>query len=84
MAQRGRAANERQMAKKRRSVIDLSILGGEFMCKLFSIMFSAVLLLICSAQGTWAQKTKVYDLGHYPSGIWAELHGINELWSCSR
>jgi len=49
------------------------------MRKLFSIMFSAVLLLLVSAQGTWAQKTKVYDLGHYPSGTWAELHGINDF-----
>jgi uncharacterized membrane protein len=48
------------------------------MRKLRSIMFSAVLLLIGSAQVTWAQKTKVYDLGHYPSGTWAELHGIND------
>ena len=54
------------------------------MRKLFSIMFSAVLLLIFSAPGAWAQKTKVYNLGHYPSGTWAELHGINDLWSCSR
>ena len=49
------------------------------MRKLFRIMFSAVLLLMVSAQGTWAQKTKVYDLGHYPSGTWAELHAINDF-----
>ncbi len=49
------------------------------MRKLFSLMFSAVLLLMVSAQGTWAQHVKVYDLGHYPSGTWAELHGINDL-----
>jgi uncharacterized membrane protein len=48
------------------------------MRKLFSIMFSAVLLLIVSAQWTWAQKVKFYDLGHYPGGTWAELHGIND------
>src|SRR5208337_3323776 len=63
----------------RRSIINLSILGGEFMRKLFSIMFSAVLLLICSAQGTWAQNVKVWDLGTYPYGTWAEAGGINDL-----
>ena len=31
------------------------------MRKLFSIMFSAILLLLVSAQGTRAQKVKVYD-----------------------
>src|SRR5271157_394918 len=49
------------------------------MRKLFSIMFSAVLLLICSAQGTWAQNVKVWDLGTYPYGTWAEAGGINDL-----
>jgi probable HAF family extracellular repeat protein len=47
------------------------------MRKLFSIVFSAVLLLIGSAQGTWAQKVKVYELGHYPGGTWAEPTEIN-------
>jgi probable HAF family extracellular repeat protein len=47
------------------------------MRKLFSIVFSAVLLLIGSAQGTWAQKAKVYDLGHYPNGTWAWTNNIN-------
>jgi len=45
------------------------------MRKSFSIVFSAVLLLIGSAQGIWAQK--VYDLGHYPGGTWAWASGIN-------
>jgi probable HAF family extracellular repeat protein len=49
------------------------------MRKLFSIVFSAVLLLIVSGQGTWAQHVKVYDLGHYPGGTWAEMHAINDL-----
>jgi uncharacterized membrane protein len=49
------------------------------MRKSFSIMFWVVLLLLVSAPLTWAQKTKVYDLGHYPSGTWAELHGINDF-----
>ena len=48
------------------------------MRKLFGIVFSAVLLLIGSAQGTWAQKVKFYDLGHYPGGTWAEPWGIND------
>lgn len=43
--------------------------------KLFSIVFSAVLLLVCSAKGIWAQK--VYDLGHYPGGTWAAAFGIS-------
>ena len=49
------------------------------MRKSFSIMFWVVLLLLVSAPLTWAQKTKVYDLGHYPSGTWAELHAINDF-----
>ncbi len=50
------------------------------MRKLFSIVFSAVLLLIVSAQWTWAQKVKVYDLGHYPpDGTWAELWSVNSF-----
>jgi uncharacterized membrane protein len=44
----------------------------------FSIMFWAILLLIGSAQPTWAQKQKVWELGTYPGGTWAELHGIND------
>ncbi len=48
------------------------------MRKLFSIVFSLVLLLMVSATVTWAQKVKSYDLGHYPGGTWAELHGIND------
>lgn len=47
------------------------------MRRLFSIVFSAVLLLIGSAQGSRAQKAKVYDLGHYPGGTWAEAWGIS-------
>jgi probable HAF family extracellular repeat protein len=49
------------------------------MRKLFSMVFSAVLLLIVSGQGTWAQKGKVYDLGTYPYGTWAEAGGINDF-----
>lgn len=49
------------------------------MRRLFMILFSAVLLALGSAQGTWAQKAKVYDLGHYSGGSWAELHGINDF-----
>ena len=49
------------------------------MRKSFSILFWAVLLLILSAQGTWAQKGKVYDLGTYPYGTWAEAGGINDF-----
>jgi len=48
------------------------------MRKLRSIVFSAVLLLMVSAQGTWAQKVKVYDLGHYPGGTWAAAFAIND------
>jgi uncharacterized membrane protein len=48
------------------------------MRKLFSIVFSAVLLLIVSAQGTWAQHVKVWDLGTYPNGTWAQMIHIND------
>ena len=47
------------------------------MRKLFSTVFSAVLLLIVSAPVTWAQRVKFYDLGHYPGGTWAEPRDIN-------
>jgi|SRR5208282_1271900 len=49
------------------------------MRRLFTILFSAALLLLGSAQGTWAQKGKVYDFGHYRGGTWAELHDINNF-----
>jgi probable HAF family extracellular repeat protein len=49
------------------------------MRRLFTIVFSVALLAIGSAQGAWAQKAKVYDLGHYPGGTWAELHNINDF-----
>jgi uncharacterized membrane protein len=49
------------------------------MRKLLVIVFSAALLLIGSAQLTWAQKAKVWDLGHYPGGTWAGLQGINDF-----
>jgi uncharacterized membrane protein len=55
------------------------IIGGEAMRKSFSVAFSAVLLLIVSAQLTWAQKHKVWELGTYPGGTWAELQCINDL-----
>jgi probable HAF family extracellular repeat protein len=57
----------------------IRIFGGESMRKLFSIVFSAVLLLIVSGQETWAQKAKVYDLGTYPGGTWAEVVAINDF-----
>ncbi|HUJ32105.1 MAG TPA: hypothetical protein VLY23_12545 [Candidatus Acidoferrum sp.] len=46
------------------------------MRKLFSISFSAMLLTIGIAQGTWAQRIIV--AGPYPGGTWAELHDIND------
>ena len=49
------------------------------MRRLLSIVFSAILLLIVSAQGTWAQNNKVWDLGTYPGGTWATLGDINDL-----
>ena len=49
------------------------------MRKSFSIAFPFVLLLICSAQGVWAQKAKVWDLGVYPGGSWAALNGVNDF-----
>jgi len=48
------------------------------MRKLFNIVFSAVLLLIVSGQGTWAQQDKVWELGTYPGGTWAALGGVND------
>jgi uncharacterized membrane protein len=49
------------------------------MRKQFGILFSVVLLLVSSAQPTWAQKHKVWELGTYPGGTWAELHGVNDF-----
>jgi probable HAF family extracellular repeat protein len=49
------------------------------MRKLFSIVFSAVLLLILSGQGAWAQKDKVWELGTYPNGTWAVMGDINDF-----
>ncbi|MDR3676533.1 MAG: hypothetical protein P4N24_13660 [Acidobacteriota bacterium] len=46
------------------------------MRKLFSMVFGVVLLIV-SAQGTWAQHVKFYDLGHYKGGTWAEPRDIN-------
>jgi uncharacterized membrane protein len=46
------------------------------MRKLFSIVFSAALLLIGSAQLTWAQK--VSNVRHYPGGTWAALWDLND------
>jgi probable HAF family extracellular repeat protein len=57
----------------------IRIFGGECMRKLSGIVFSAVLLLIVSAPGTWAQKVKVYDLGTYPGGSWAEMGRVNDF-----
>jgi probable HAF family extracellular repeat protein len=64
---------------KRRSVIALLILGGETVRKLFSIVFSAVLLLIVSGQGAWAQNNKIWELGTYPGGTWAAMGDINNF-----
>src|SRR5208337_4163773 len=68
-----------QRAEKRRSITNLSMVGGETVRKSFSILFSAVLLLIGSAQGTWAQKSKVWELGTYPHGTWAVMGDINNF-----
>jgi len=48
------------------------------MRRLIMILFTAVLLLIGSAQGARAQGTQFYDLGHYSGGTWAELWGVNK------
>lgn len=47
------------------------------MRRLFTILFSAALLFIGSAHGTWAQEVKFYDLGYYQGGTWAEPRDIN-------
>ena len=49
------------------------------MRKLFSMVFLAVLLLIVSGQGTWAQQNKVWELGTYPNGTWAVTGDINNF-----
>jgi probable HAF family extracellular repeat protein len=49
------------------------------MRKLFNVVFSAVLLLLVSAQGTWAQNNKVWELGTYPGGTWFATWHINDL-----
>jgi uncharacterized membrane protein len=43
------------------------------------IVVLAALLLVVSAQTMWAQHAKTWDLGTYPGGTWAELHGINDF-----
>lgn len=48
------------------------------MRKLFTIVFSAALLLIGSAQVTRAQKPNVYELGTYPGGTWFTTMSIND------
>ena len=48
------------------------------MRKSLSIAFSAA-LLISSAQLTWAQKGKVFELGTYPGGTWFTTESINDL-----
>ena len=60
-------------------MIALLILGGETVRKLFSIVFSAVLLLIVSGQGAWAQNNKIWELGTYPGGTWAAMGDINNF-----
>jgi len=50
------------------------------MRRLFTIVFSAALLLaLGSAQGTWAQNNKVWELGTYPGGTWVTTWHINDL-----
>ncbi|HUL76632.1 MAG TPA: hypothetical protein VL691_05145 [Vicinamibacteria bacterium] len=49
------------------------------MRKFLSTAFLTALLLIGSAKATWAQKARADDLGTYPGGTWAELHGINDF-----
>ena len=49
------------------------------MRKLLDVFSFVVLLAMASTKGTWGQETKVYDLGNYPGGSWAELHGINDF-----
>lgn len=48
------------------------------MRKLLGIAFSVVGLLVVSSQWAWAQKVKLYDLGHYPGGTWAAAWEIND------
>ena len=50
------------------------------MRRLFTIVFSTALLLaLGSAQGTWAQNNKVWELGAYPGGTWVTTWHINDL-----
>jgi hypothetical protein len=49
------------------------------MRKLFSIVSWAVLLLIFSAPGAWAQQNRVWELGTYPNGTWAVMGDINDF-----
>ncbi len=50
------------------------------MHRLFAIVFSVALLLaLGSAQGTWAQNNKVWELGTYPGGSWFATWHINDL-----
>ena len=65
--------------KETKSIINLSMVGGEFMRKSFQHSVFGGLLLIVSGQGTWAQQVKVSDLGHYPGGTWADPRDINNF-----
>ena len=49
------------------------------MRKLFNVVLPVVLFVICSVQGTWAQKPNVYELGTYPGGTWFTTESINDL-----
>jgi hypothetical protein len=49
------------------------------MRKSFSVVLPVVLVVIGSAQLTWAQKPNVYELGTYPGGTWLAAEGINDL-----
>jgi uncharacterized membrane protein len=52
---------------------------GGFMKKLFWILLPVFLLLFCSTPTSWAQKGKVYDLGHYPDGTNAKMLDLNDF-----
>jgi uncharacterized membrane protein len=42
------------------------------------IVVLVALLVVVGSHAMWAQHPRAWDLGVYPGGTWAELHGIND------
>ncbi len=49
------------------------------MRRLINVVLPVMLFVICSVQGTWAQKQNVYELGTYRGGTWFTTASVNDL-----